>query len=172
MTAVAREQGIITETDAAEEERLLAVQPIEDWGHLLNSTTAHGTSAQPEACRQTSDCAPHGVCSGGICECAAAFSGRYCGHSVLLSAPFIANSSGSSFAVGYEGSFAEPYAEPYADSGDSGAAAEERLLGENLLKVSYYAIPVTGAQATESDWSVCCVAGPGDGQLCSGGAQQ
>ena len=86
LIAVAREKGIITETDAAEEERLRAFQEDEDWTWLLENRISSGDddesdielNARMKLCSSRGEeCGPHGICGDDAqCKCALAFAGK------------------------------------------------------------------------------------------------
>jgi len=108
MYAVAREMEIVTETDAAEEERLLSEQKIEDWSHILHdnhNVIGRELNSSVPTCSTNDDCAPHGVCQKGACRCVAAFAGRYCGHAITISRPFVNHPVDTVWTIGYEGDF-------------------------------------------------------------------
>jgi hypothetical protein len=87
--AVAKEQGILTEVDAADNARLRRINKEEDWSWVLddsktNTSIVEGIKKEVEQgamaagrCNSSSkECGPHGVCLDNRCSCAVAYTGK------------------------------------------------------------------------------------------------
>lgn len=96
-TRVAKDRGILTEIDAAEEERMYTMEKKEDWSRIIDgiSMTAQEKrdmlsflQKERAACTDDSECAPHGTCNATTrtCSCKHSHSGKYCAHPILYTA--------------------------------------------------------------------------------------
>ncbi len=73
--AVAREKGILTETDVAEDRRQRELDEPEDWSWMLEEG-AVAAPAEAVCVKGSEECGPHGRCVDNACVCAIAFDGR------------------------------------------------------------------------------------------------
>ena len=176
---VAKEKGILTEVDAAEKKKERENAPLpDDWTWLLLDIEQQQQQQQQQrqqevvkelqqqkqqqyhSCSPSAgECGPHGVCGEGRCHCAAAFTGKYCGHSVLVSHPFIPPESGA-YGLGYEGNFLLTRGSQVEEWWNGPNTEEGPFPMEDLKAVQPY-LPLSDDLLKGKVHDRCAVVGPG-----------